>query len=58
MLVAVPVLFRIRGVPVAPELVTVMVVWPREAVEEAWRTPATWRELATVEEAEEIKPPY
>ena len=56
-LVAVPRLFRISGVPVAPELETVSVVWPREAVEEAWKTPATCNGPATVEEAEEINPP-
>ena len=41
----------------APELETVSVVWPREAVEEAWKTPATCNGPATVEEAEEINPP-
>ena len=54
--VAVPRLFRISGVPVAAELSTLKVVWPREAVEEAWKTPATCKGPATVEEAEEINP--
>ena len=56
-LVAVPALATINGVLVAPELVTVKVVWPREAVEEAWKTPASCNDPATVEEAEEINPP-
>lgn len=35
---------------------TIIVVVDRETVEEAWSTPAIWRELAMVEEALEIKP--
>ena len=42
---------------VAAEVFKVMVVPPKEAVDEACRTPATWREEATVEEPEEMNPP-
>ena len=52
--VAVPVLSKIKGRPVAPELETVKVVWPRDAVEEAWRLPEIWRGAEMVEEAVEI----
>lgn len=56
-LVADPLFARKSGVPVAPELVTVIVVVVREAEEEAWNAPETWKLFDTVEEAEEIKPP-
>ena len=58
-LVADWVLTKVKGMAGEAEAkLAIIVVVAKDTVEEAWRLPETWRELAIVDDAEDTKPPY